>query len=100
MPATLEELDRRLSALERTQNDTTESLRWVVAKLGRLAAVQDEHTLRFERLETKVDHLETKVDHLGAKVDRIEVDLRSLRDTLPGLMRDVMREVLAERDRR
>ena len=81
---TLEDLDRRVSALEAAQNDTTETLRWVVAKLGRVSAVQDEHTLRLERLETKVDRLETKFDRLGSKVD-----------ALPRVMAEVVREAIA-----
>jgi predicted nucleic acid-binding Zn-ribbon protein len=64
MALTLEDLDRRVSALERAQGETTESLRWVVAKLGRIQAVQDEHTLRLERLEEKVDGVERKLDGL------------------------------------
>jgi hypothetical protein len=30
----------------------------VVAQLGRIQAIQDEHTLRLERLETKVDAMD------------------------------------------
>jgi hypothetical protein len=55
MASTLDDLDRRVTALERAQGDTTDSLRWAVGTLGRMHAVQDEHTLRLERLETKVD---------------------------------------------
>jgi phage shock protein A len=58
MVLTAEDLDRRAAALERAQGETTETLRWVVTKLARLQAVQDEHTLRLERLETKVDKLD------------------------------------------
>ena len=64
MAQTLEDLDRRVTALERTQSDTTETLRWVVTKLARMQAVQDEHTLRLERVEARLDSLETKVDAL------------------------------------
>ena len=53
MAPTLEDLDRRATALEAAQSDTTQTLRWVVAKLGRIQAVQDEHTLRLERLESE-----------------------------------------------
>jgi hypothetical protein len=64
MAQTLEDLDRRVTALERTQSDTTETLRWVVTKLARMQAVQDEHTLRLERVEARLDGLKTKVDAL------------------------------------
>jgi hypothetical protein len=54
---TVEDLDKRVTALEHAQGETTETLRWVVTKLARLQAVQDEHTLRLERVESKVDAL-------------------------------------------
>ncbi len=64
MAQTIEDIDRRVTALEHTQSDTTETLRWVVTKLARMQAVQDEHTLRLERVEARLDSLETKVDAL------------------------------------
>jgi predicted nucleic acid-binding Zn-ribbon protein len=71
MTLTLESLDQRVTKVEHAQGETTETLRWVVTKLARMQAVQDEHTLRLERLETKVDRLETKVDTLETKVDAL-----------------------------
>ena len=62
--ATLEDLDRRVTALEYAQNENTQSLKWLISKVARIQAVQDEHTLRLDRLEAKVDRLETKVDAL------------------------------------
>jgi DNA polymerase III alpha subunit (gram-positive type) len=64
MVLTVEDLDRRVGALERAQGETTETLRWVVTKLARVQAVQDEHTLRLERLESKVDTMGSKMDAL------------------------------------
>jgi hypothetical protein len=64
MALTLEDLDRRVTTLERTQGETTETLRWVVTKLARLQAVQDEHTLRLERVESRLDRVEVKLDAL------------------------------------
>jgi hypothetical protein len=57
-------LEDRTTALERAQGETTETLRWVVAKLGRIQAVQDEHTLRLDRLESRLDKVEGKLDAL------------------------------------
>jgi septal ring factor EnvC (AmiA/AmiB activator) len=71
MTSTADDLDRRATALERAQGETTETLRWVVTKLARIQAVQDEHTLRLERVEAKVDGLESKVDKLEVKVDAL-----------------------------
>jgi hypothetical protein len=84
MASTLEDLDRRASALERAQGDTTETLRWVVAKLGRIQAVQDEHTLRLERLETKVDAMDGRLGNVERKLD-------SLIEALPGLITEAVR---------
>jgi len=64
MALTLENHDRRIAAVEQAQSETTETLRWVVTKLARLQAVQDEHTLRLERLEFKVDAMQSKVEAL------------------------------------
>jgi hypothetical protein len=57
MSSTVEDLDQRLTTVERAQGETTQTLRWVVTKLARVQAVQDEHTLRLERLESKMDAL-------------------------------------------
>jgi hypothetical protein len=71
MALTLEDLDRRVGALERTQGDTTETLRWVVTKLARLQAVQDEHTLRLERVELRLEGVETRLDRVEEKLDAL-----------------------------
>jgi chromosome segregation ATPase len=68
---TLEDLDRRVGALERAQGETTETLRWVVTKLARLQAVQDEHTLRLERLETKVDKLDDRLVKVETQLEAL-----------------------------
>jgi hypothetical protein len=69
------ELERRVQALESAQTNTTQTQRWVVAKLGGISALQDEHTLRLER---------------------IEADIRNLRRDLPSIIAETMREVLRE----
>ncbi len=58
---------------------------------------------RVERIEGKVEKLEQKVDRLEQKVDRLETEVRGLRndfnssqEKLPGMIAEVMREVLRE----
>ncbi|MDZ4789666.1 MAG: hypothetical protein SGJ17_00405 [Hyphomicrobiales bacterium] len=85
--AAVEELERRVTALEVAQNDTTQTMRWVVARLGRMSAVQDEHTLRLERIETQFGRMD-------AKVDRVDLELRSFREDLPGIIVEAVREAL------
>ncbi len=81
------ELERRVTALEAAQNDTTQTLRWVVSKLGKMSAVQDEHTLRLERVESRLEKVETR---LG----RVENEIISLRSDMPAIVAQAMREVL------
>jgi predicted nucleic acid-binding Zn-ribbon protein len=64
-----------------------------------LAAVKT----RVDRIEEKVDRLDQKFERLEQKVDRLEADLRGLRsdfnssqEKLPGIIADVMRDVLRE----
>ncbi len=78
--ADVQELERRVQALEADQNDTTQTLRWVVARLGKMPAVQDEHTLRLERIEGDVSGLRREFHDFSAG--------------LPSLTGDAMREVL------
>lgn len=80
MALTLEDLDRRVAALERTQGDTTETLRWVVTKLARMQAVQDEHTLRLERVELRLERVETRLDRVEEKLDALPRAIAELID--------------------
>ena len=57
-------------------------------------------------VKTRVDRIEEKVDRLDQKVDRLETDLRGLRsdfnssqEKFPGVIAEVMREVLRETKR-
>lgn len=97
--ATLEDLDRRVTALEYAQNENTQSLKWLISKVARIQAVQDEHTLRLDRLETKVDRLETKVDGLASKVDGLATKFDTLAAKVDALPR-ILAEMLDERDKK
>lgn len=83
------ELERRINALEAAQHDTTETLRWVVAKLGRISAVQEEHGLRLERIETRIDGVESGNRRIEKKID-------DLVTALPAIVAETMREVVHE----
>jgi len=87
MTPTLENLDRRVTALEAAQGNTTETLRWVVTKLARMQAVQDEHTLRLERLETKVDALDGRMDGLDGRMDALDGRMSAVETKLDALPR-------------
>jgi hypothetical protein len=90
------ELTRRVDALEVAQNDTTQTLRWVVAKLGRIAAIQEEHTLRLDRIDARLDGFESRLDRIEIRLDRVESKIDVLTATLPTMIADTMREVLKQ----
>jgi hypothetical protein len=77
------DLERRVSALEKAQKETAETQTWMASTLGRIAAVQDDHTQRLESIETR----------LG----KVEVELSALRRDLPSIVAEAMRDVLKER---
>ena len=51
---------------------------------------------RMERVEEKVDRLEQKVDRLDTEMRGLRSDFNSSQTKLPGLIAEVMREVLRE----
>jgi chromosome segregation ATPase len=68
---TLEDLDRRVTALERAQNDNTQSLKWVITKLAKVEVTLDEHTLRLQRVEDKIDQTNRQLAGLVENLPRI-----------------------------
>ncbi|NJM34866.1 MAG: hypothetical protein HC850_09345 [Rhodomicrobium sp.] len=101
MTATIEDLERRVTAVETAQNDTTQTLRWVVTRLGKMSAVQDEHTLRLDRIDSRLDHIDGRLDridgrldHIDSRLDRVETDLKGLRTDLPAMLTEAVREGL------
>jgi chromosome segregation ATPase len=108
MTATIEDLERRVTALETAQNDTTQTLRWVVSRLGKMSAVQDEHTLRLDRIDSRLDHIDSRLDRMDSRLDhvdgrldridsrldRVEADLKGLRADLPAMLTEAVREGL------
>src|SRR5262245_18623160 len=95
MMPTLEDLDRRVTALEAAQGNTTETLRWVVTKLARMQAVQDEHTLRLERLETKMDALDVRMDALDGRMTAVETKLDALPRAIAELFEAAEKRLMA-----
>jgi hypothetical protein len=101
MTATVEDLERRVVALERATTTNVETLKWVAGTLGQMKATQDEHTVRLDRIEgvqgehtKRLDRLETvQADHTK-RLDRIELEVRGLRADMPGIVAGALREVL------
>jgi cell division protein FtsB len=89
MTTTIEDLERRVVALEAAQKHTAETQEWMAATLGRIAAVQDSHT------KTLNDHTQ-RLDRIETDIKVIKTDIKGLRDDLPAIIAETMREVLRE----
>ncbi len=118
MAVSLDDLDRRVTALEdnrlpvieRAHNESTATLRWLVATLGQMKAQQDAHTLQFEAMQAQLDghtrqldrhtlQLEghsRQLDVLQSDVTILKNEFASLRRDLPSIVGDAVREALRE----
>lgn len=76
------DLERRVSALEKAQKETAETQTWMASTLGRIAAVQDDHTQRLDKLETDVSGLRR--------------EFNEFRCEFPSIVAETMREVMKE----
>ena len=56
-------------------SDPSVMLRLVVDKVGR---IQDEHTLRLERVETRLDHVEARLKNVEERLGNVETKLDAL----------------------
>jgi hypothetical protein len=86
---TMEDLERRVSALETAQKETAKTQTWMASTLGRIASVQDQHTVAIAELQG--DMREVKAD-----MREVKADIKGLRDDLPSIIAETMREVLRE----
>jgi uncharacterized coiled-coil protein SlyX len=84
MVATLEELERRVLALEQAHNENTTTLKWMAGTLGEIKGVVDSHT---EHLR----HIEGGLKDTKASLARVEQDVKGLRRDMPGIVADALR---------
>lgn len=84
------DLERRVSALEKAQKETAETQTWMAQTLGRIAAVQDEHTKTLASHTQRLDKLETEVSGLRREFNEFRRDF-------PSIVAEAMRDVLKER---
>ena len=84
--ADLADLEKRVIALEAAQGENTKTLNWVVGTLGRVAA--------------DVSAVKDEVRAVKEDVAGLRKEFRDFQTVQPGMIADVMREVLNERDAR
>jgi predicted RNase H-like nuclease (RuvC/YqgF family) len=97
---TRDEFEARVGVLEQEVEGEKIVTRYILDQTRRngddLAALKT----RVDRVERKLDALDRKVDGLDRKFDGLDRKVEGLAKTLPTMIRDVMREVFAERDAR
>jgi DNA-binding FrmR family transcriptional regulator len=93
----IQRIEGRVTAVEQAQNDNTQSLRFIVATVAQMKAVQDDHGHVFEEHSRQLGELRTDVNGLRTEVGGLRTDLQGLRKELPTIVADVMREVLREK---
>jgi tetrahydromethanopterin S-methyltransferase subunit G len=57
---------------------------------------QDQTNQRFDKIDGRFDKVEGRLDRVEGRLDRVEAEVRQLREELPTVLGDVMREVLRE----
>jgi hypothetical protein len=99
----MKRVEARLTAVEQAQNDNTQSLRFIVATVAQMKAVQDDLVTTVTELavvqeqQGKVQEQQGKVQEQHTKrFDRLEADLKGLRSDLPIIVADAMRDVLRD----
>ena len=55
--ATVEDLERRVVALETAQHTKASTLRWIAGTLVQIQATVDDHTLRFDKIDFRFDKM-------------------------------------------
>jgi chromosome segregation ATPase len=118
MTATLQDLERRVEALEQARpadlrtavttiaihvEDTRLRLTRVEARLdtlteamAHLTASVAELRSRIDKLDVRMDKLDARMDKLDARMDKLDANFTAFQRGLPGLIADTMREVLRE----
>jgi chromosome segregation ATPase len=114
----IQRIEGRVTAVEQAQNDNTQSLRFIVATVAQMKAVQDDHGHQLDEHGRKLDEHGRKLDEHGRKLDEhgrklddhgrqlgelrgdvngLRTEVHALRKELPTIVADVMREVLREK---
>ena len=100
MPVTVED---RLSALERENTEIKHRLSTVEGQfafiVGQLRDLQLYMHARFEQMDQRFGGIDRRLNAIDGRMESMERKFDKRFDEIPGIVRDVMREVLAERGR-
>ena len=65
-----------------------------------LLAFQEKTEQRFDRIDARFHGMDGRFDKIDSRLDHIDRDVRGLWTDVPKIVRDTMREVLAEQSRK
>jgi hypothetical protein len=92
----IRDLKRRVGELEGGFGFLTQQVRAVHLDVLNF---QDQTNQRFDKIDGRFDKVEGRLDRVEGRLDRVEAEVRQLREELPTVVGDVMREVLREQKR-
>ena len=101
MDAEIRDLKRRVGELEGGFGFMTQQVQAVHRDL---LGFQEQTDQRFDKVDRRLDLMDGRLDKMDGRLDRVEgrlgrveTEVRQLREELPSVVGDVMREVLRER---
>jgi hypothetical protein len=92
----IRDLKRRVGELEGGFGFLTQQVRAVHRDLLNFQTLT---TGRFDAVDGRFDRVDGRLDKVEGRLDRVETEVRQLREELPTVVGDVMREVLREQKR-
>jgi hypothetical protein len=100
--AEIRDLKRRVSELEGSCGKGT--FGFLVHQISTfhkdLLAFQEKTEQRFDRIDARFDRMDGRFDKIDGRLDHIDSNVGELRIDIPKIVRDTMREVLAEESQR
>jgi predicted nuclease with TOPRIM domain len=87
------DLKRRVGELEGGFGFLTQQVQGVHRDL---LGFQQQTNRRFDKVDERLDRVEGRLGRVEGRLDRVEAEVRQLREELPTVVGDVMREVLRE----
>ena len=89
----IRDLKRRVGELEGGFGFLTQQVRAVHLDVLNF---QDQTNQRFDKVDGRLDRIDGGLDKVEGRLDRVEAEVRQLREELPTVVGDMMREVLRE----
>src|SRR5687767_10616306 len=96
MEAEIRDLKRRVSELEGSFGFLMEQVKGVHRSL---LGFQERAEERFDRVEGRLDKVDGSLDKVDGRLGKVETGIRALRNEMPEIVGDAVREVLRPGDR-